>query len=210
MATPDISGKSAHHRLSTPLREDEVRNLNVGDLVLLNGTVFTARDAAHKRLADGESPPVCLSRAVIYHCGPVVVGTEGGHTAGETWKVTAAGPTTSIREEPYMPYLLEKFRFRMIIGKGGMGRQTLQACRLFGCVYLHAVGGTARVLAKTVGQVENVFWTEAGLPEAIWQLSVHEFPAIVTMDSHGRSLHQQVRKRSRARLRKFLSAVYSS
>ncbi len=195
----ELASPAAPCRLSFPWSEDAVAALRVGDGVLLTGTIFTARDAVHRRLAEGEEPPLDLRGAVIYHCGPVAVPETGG-----SWRVTAAGPTTSMREEPFMAGLLARFGWRAIIGKGGMGEATLQACRRHGCVYLHAVGGAARLLAETVRRVEAVAWAEHGLSEAIWQLQVAEFPAIVTMDSHGGSLHRQVRQRSRRHLRSLI------
>ncbi len=194
--------KSLPHRLSAPLEESEIRRLRAGDFIELDGPVFTARDAAHKRLAGGEEPPVSLEHAIIYHCGPVAVAAENGG-----WKITAAGPTTSSREEPYMARMIEQFGLRAVIGKGGMGEKTLEACSKQGCIYLHAVGGAAQVLAGVVTRIDNIFWTESGLPEAIWQLEVSGFPAIVTMDSHGESIHERVKEKSEDNLRQLLNRV---
>lgn len=185
--------------LSTPLTADKIRSLKVGDEVRLSGTVYTGRDAVHKYLHEGgELPPeINLRDGVIYHCGPVVLKDEAG-----AWKVTAAGPTTSIREEPYQGSIIRDFGLRAVIGKGGMGDRTLAACAGYGCVYLHAIGGAAQVLAECVRQVKGVYFLEKfGSPEAIWELEVVDFPAFVTMDSHGVSLHQQVLEASEAALR---------
>ena len=180
-------------RLTLPLDEAAVRQEAVGELVLLSGTVFTARDAVHHYLADGGACPCDLRNAVIYHCGPVVVRQGAG------WRVTAAGPTTSRREEPYMATLISRYGIRGVIGKGGMGESTRQACREFGCLYLHAVGGAAQVLADAIREVRAVHLLERfGAPEAMWELLVEDFPAVVTMDAHGRSLHDEVLTRSRA------------
>jgi fumarate hydratase class I len=117
------------------------------------------------------------------------------------WKVTAAGPTTSIREEPYQGEIIKKFGLRGVIGKGGMGDRTLAACKENGCVYLHAIGGAAQVLAECIKQVRSVYFLEKfGSPEAIWELEVENFPAVVTMDSHGSSLHQEIFKKSQSEL----------
>jgi fumarate hydratase subunit beta len=186
--------------LSHPYTEEKIRALKTGDSVLISGRLFTGRDAVHNYLFQGGPLPegVNLSNGIIYHCGPVVI--QGGD--GE-WKVVAAGPTTSIREEPYQAQLIRDFNLRGIIGKGGMGDKTLQACKEHGCVYLHAVGGAAQVLAECVKKVSNVYLLEKfGSPEAIWELEVGQFPAVVTMDSHGRSLHQEVFERSQAELAK--------
>lgn len=176
--------------MQLPLTESQVRSLKLGQSVALTGTIFTARDAAHQYLVANQvlkSPAPDLRNAVIYHCGPVIVKHNG------SWKVTAAGPTTSSREEPYEAALIERFKLKAIIGKGGMGQATADACKQFGCVYLHAVGGAAQVLAQCVKAVENVFYyDDFGAPEAIWQFQVVDFPAVVTMDAHGNSLHRDV------------------
>jgi fumarate hydratase class I len=180
-------------RLTTPLAEAAVRNLKAGDVVLLSGTVFTGRDEVHKYLYKGGELPV-IQGGVIYHCGPVVLKRDGEH------KVVAAGPTTSIREEPYQAAVIQKFGVKAVIGKGGMGAKTLQACRDHGCVYLHAIGGAAQIYAACVERVEGVYLERFGSPEAVWQMRVRDFPAVVTMDSHGRSLHQEIADVSKERL----------
>jgi fumarate hydratase subunit beta len=188
--------------LTIPLAEDQIRQLKVGDAVEISGVIHTGRDAVHKYLHDGGQLPMDVSfeGGVIYHCGPVVVRDESGG-----WKVTAAGPTTSIREEPYQWQIIRDFGLRGVIGKGGMGDRTLAACREHGCVYFHAVGGAAQVLAECVKAVRNVYLLEKfGSPEAIWQLEVQSFPAVVTMDANGHSLHKEVLASSQARLSEHL------
>jgi fumarate hydratase subunit beta len=181
--------------LKAPFTEDKIRGLKVGDMVEITGVVFTGRDAVHKWLHDGNEPPVSFKDGIIYHCGPVVMKKKG------KWVVTAAGPTTSIREEPYQAGIIEKFGVRAVIGKGGMGEKTRLACQKFGCVYLHAVGGAAQVLAEAIQEVENVYGLEQfGSPEAIWQLRVASFPVVVTIDAHGNSLHKDVEASSQAQL----------
>jgi fumarate hydratase class I len=180
-------------RLQTPLREEDVRALKAGDMVLLSGTVFTGRDEVHKYLHKGGDLPV-LQGGVIYHCGPVVLKEGAGY------RVTAAGPTTSIREEPYQADVVARFGVKAVIGKGGMGAKTLEACRQHGCAYLHAIGGAAQIYARCIEAVEDVYLEQFGSPEAVWQLRVRDFPAVVTMDAHGRSLHQEVADDSRGRL----------
>jgi tartrate/fumarate subfamily iron-sulfur-dependent hydro-lyase beta chain len=188
--------------ISAPFTDEKIRALKVGDEVGITGTIFTGRDAVHKYLHEGGGlpPGVKLRDGILYHCGPVVIKDEQGN-----WKVTAAGPTTSIREEPYQADIIEKFGVRGIIGKGGMGEKTLAACNRFGCVYLHAIGGAAQVLAECIKRVRAVYFMERfGAPEAIWELDVEDFPAVVTMDSHGNSLHRDVFARSQAELAKRL------
>jgi fumarate hydratase, class I len=171
--------------LTTPLDEDAVRALKVGDVVMLSGRAYTGRDAVHHHLVSHE-PPVDLRGGVIYHCGPVVV------REGEGWRVTAAGPTTSIREEPYQGDIIRKYGVRVVIGKGGMGAKTLAALAESGAVYLNAIGGAAQFYARCIDRVDGVSLMEFGTPEAMWHLQLRDFPAIVTMDSHGGSLHREI------------------
>lgn len=185
-------------RIKTPIDEPTIRSLHAGDMVLLSGTVKTGRDEVHKYLHQGGSIP-SLSGSVIYHCGPVVVDREG------IKKVIAAGPTTSIREEPYQADVIKRYAIRAVIGKGGMGGKTLAALKESGAVYLHAIGGAAQIYAQCVEKVCGVeMLQEFGSPEAVWELQVKDFPAIVTMDSHGVSLHDQVEADSKSRLLKAL------
>jgi fumarate hydratase class I len=172
--------------LTTPLTETAVRALKVGDAVEITGRLYTGRDAVHHRLHTGAKPPVNLAGAVIYHCGPVMVNKDGG------WSCAAAGPTTSMREEPYQWEVMRDHGIRGVIGKGGMGPKTLEGCKAYGCVYLHAIGGAAQVYAERVVRVDGVDWLDLGSPEAMWRLWVERFPVIVTMDAHGESLHQRV------------------
>ena len=184
--------------LSFPFTEEKIRALKVGDEVAITGVVFTGRDAVHKYLHDGGvlPPEVNLRDGILYHCGPVVIKDEQGK-----WKVTAAGPTTSIREEPYQGDIIKRFGIRGVIGKGGMGERTLAACKEFGCVYLHGIGGAAQVLAECIKRVRGVYFMEKfGAPEAIWEFEVESFPSVVTMDAHGNSLHRDVFAASQAAL----------
>lgn len=185
-------------KLTIPFTEEKIRSLKVGEAVEISGVIFTGRDAVHKYLHDGGKLPANVSfrDGLIYHCGPVVIKDEAGE-----WKVIAAGPTTSIREEPYQWEVIRDFGLRGVIGKGGMAERTLAACKEHGCVYFHAIGGAAQVLAECVTKVRGVsFLKEFGSPEAIWEFEVKDFPAVVTMDSHGNSLHQEVLEHSQARL----------
>jgi fumarate hydratase class I len=179
--------------LRTPITEEQARSLKVGDVVLLSGRAFTGRDAVHHHLMSHE-PPVDLRGAMLYHCGPVVVQEEGG------WKVTAAGPTTSIREEPYQADVIKRYGIRAVVGKGGMGARTLAALKEAGAVYLNAIGGAAQFYARTIKRVDGVSLMEFGTPEAMWHLTVEDFPAIVTMDAHGNSLHKDIETESATEL----------
>lgn len=195
----------AQVKLTTPINEETIRSLRAGDEVLISGRLYTGRDAVHKYLAGGGALPagVHLEGGIIYHCGPVVV--ERSEKGTRQFTVTAAGPTTSIREEPYQADLIAKYGIRGVIGKGGMGLKTLEACRQYGAVYLHGIGGAAQVYADCIQGVEDVYLEEFGSPEAIWELRVEDFPAIVTMDAHGNSLHEVVQQESLERLRAALS-----
>lgn len=189
-------------RLEAPFTEKKIRALKVGDIVEISGVVYTGRDAVHKHLHDGNPPPIDLNDSIIYHCGPVVV-EDGGK-----WVVKAAGPTTSAREEPYQGDLMGKLGIRGVIGKGGMGPKTLEACQKYGGAYLHAIGGAAQVLAERITNVHGVHWKEKfGSPEAIWEFEVDSFPVVVTMDSHGNSLHKDLLASSTAKLEEIFAEI---
>lgn len=187
-------------KLNYPFSKESIRDLKVGDMVLISGKLFTGRDAVHKYLHEGNACPVDLHNQIIYHCGPVTLKDK---KTGK-WQVTAAGPTTSIREEPYQWEIIRDHGIVGVIGKGGMGPKTLKACQEYGCVYFHAVGGAAQVLAEKIKSVDGLYLEQFGLPEAIWELSVEDFPAVVTMDAHGGSLHEVVQQTSQEALKKFL------
>src|SRR5580692_6101068 len=168
--------------LTPPLTEQQMRALKVGDVVLITGEMFTGRDNVHAHLMKNP-PPVDMNGSVLYHCGPVMM------KQGNEWVVKAAGPTTSIREEPYQADVIKKYGVRAVIGKGGMGAKTLAALKECGAVYLNGIGGAAQYYARTVEKVLGVELMEFGIPEAMWHLRVKNFAAIVTMDAHGNSLH---------------------
>lgn len=189
--------------LQAPITEEEIRRLRVGDVVIINGDMYTGRDAIHHHLMDNDAP-VDLNGQIIYHCGPVMLKDENGE-----WHVKAAGPTTSIREEPYQGDIMKKFGIRAVIGKGGMGQKTLKALREHGGVYLNAIGGAAQYYADCIKKVEDVHLLEFGIPEAMWHLKVEGFRAVVTMDSHGNSLHEDVEKTSFERLQQYKEKVFS-
>jgi fumarate hydratase, class I len=175
--------------LTPPLTEAQMRSLKVGDVVLISGEMYTGRDNVHKHLMKNP-PPVDLNGAALYHCGPVML-QEGGK-----WVVKAAGPTTSIREEPYQADVIKKYGVRVVIGKGGMGKKTSDALKEYGAVYLNGIGGAAQYYARTVKEVLGVDWMEFGIPEAMWHLRVENFAAIVTMDAHGNSLHKDIEEKT--------------
>ena len=187
--------------LTYPFTETQTRPLAMGMPVSVNGLIFTGRDRLHKHLHEGGVPPVDLRDSALYHCGPVVVQESDG-----SWRVVAAGPTTSSREEPYMAGIIAKLGVRVIIGKGGMGTATREACRQYGCVYLQAVGGAAVSLADRIRGVRQVhFLAEFGATEALWGLDVAGFEAVVAIDTHGRSLYDEVAAHSRGELDRLLA-----
>lgn len=185
--------------LEYPYTEGKVRALRVGDIVSVSGRIYTGRDRFHKYLAEGGESPVVLEDGAIYHCGPVVLQRDGA------WQVRAAGPTTSMREEPHMPGIMARHGVRLVIGKGGMGEGTRRACMEHGAAYLQAVGGAACVLAACIEDVLGVhFLREFGSTEAVWDLRVRGLTCAVTMDADGRSLHKRVRAASRRALKSLL------
>jgi fumarate hydratase class I len=189
-----LTGREVSLRM--PLSEVQIRSLKVGDVVLLNGPMHTGRDSLHHYLLTHDSP-VDLKGGAIYHCGPVAL------KEGEKWFLNAAGPTTSGREEPYQADIIRKFGVRAVIGKGGMGARTLAALKEHGAVYLNAIGGAAQYYTKCITTVDGVDFLEFGIPEAMWHIQVKDFPAIVTMDASGNSLHAEVEQASAKELAKF-------
>jgi fumarate hydratase class I len=203
--------------LTLPFSDDAIRELKVGDPILLSGVMVTGRDAVHKwmietfvkkaRVPQGDDLAVyeaikpLLAGSAIYHCGPVVAGLDT-----KDYRFVAAGPTTSIREEPYQGDVMRHFKIKGVIGKGGMGPKTLAACQEAPGVYLHAIGGAASLIAQTVTKVIGVYKLDFGVPEAMWVIEVKDFPAVVTMDAHGGSLHAEVEAKSKAALEKLLAA----
>ncbi len=204
------------HKLTIPISDDEIRSLHVGEPVLLNGVMLTGRDAAHKWMIDtyikktrpvqGDDEEVyqaikkLMDGGVIYHCGPVVGGLDT-----KEYRFVAAGPTTSIREEPYQGDVMRHFNLKGVIGKGGMGAKTLAACQEVPGVYLHAIGGAASLIAQTVKRVLGVYKLTFGVPEAMWVIEVVDFPAVVTRDAHGQSQHAVIEEQSKKVLEELLA-----
>ena len=196
-------------KLTLPIPDDTIRDLKVGDPVAISGVMLTGRDAVHKWMIDtfikqtrqpqGDDLEVyqaikpLLDGGIIYHCGPVVSGLDSGD-----YRFVAAGPTTSAREEPYQGDVMDHFNVKGVIGKGGMGPKTLAACQEVPGVYLHAIGGAATLIAESVKRVLGVHKLDFGVPEAIWVIEVEDFPAVVTMDAHGGSLHADINQKSQA------------
>ncbi|MEN6300414.1 MAG: FumA C-terminus/TtdB family hydratase beta subunit [Anaerolineaceae bacterium] len=204
------------HELTTPISDEAIRSLHVGEPVTITGIILTGRDTAHKWMYDTfikktrqpegddlvtyEAIKPVLNGGIIYHCGPVVSGLDT-----KDYRFVAAGPTTSTREEPYQGDVMHHFNLKGVIGKGGMGAKTLKACQEVPGVYLHAIGGAASLIAQTVVKVLGVYKLEFGVPEAMWVIQVKDFPAVVTMDSHGQSQHAVVEEKSKKVLEELLA-----
>lgn len=185
--------------LAVPAGEDAVRSLRAGEAVSIRGMLHTGRDRLHKWFADGKGVDVDFSGGALYHCGPVVTGRAG------SWRVAAAGPTTSARENPYEPDFIARSGVRVIIGKGGMDARTLEAMKRHGCVYIQAVGGAAAIYAAAVKRVAGVdMLEEFGAAEACWHFEVEGFPGIVAMDARGNSLFDAVAGACAANLARLL------
>ena len=204
------------YNLSIPISDENILQLKVGDSVSLSGVMITGRDTVHKwmietfikqtRQMEGDDLQVyqaikrLLNGGALYHCGPIVAGLETGD-----YRFVAAGPTTSIREEPYQGDIMRHFNLKAVIGKGGMGPETLAACHQVPGAYLHAIGGAASLIAQTVQRVIDVHKLEFGVPEAMWVIEVKDLPLVVTMDAHNNSIHAEVKTQSMVELEKLLA-----
>jgi fumarate hydratase class I len=202
LQTSKLNGKKAK-TIKLPLTKKDVLSLNVGDRLLLSGQLVTGRDEIHKFLFNErpgiEEIPFHLKGAVLYHCGPIIRKTE------DSFKLIAGGPTTSIRVEMYEYQIISDYGIRAVMGKGGMGRKTLNALKENGCVYLHTISGAAVYLADRIKKVVDVWKLEDfGMAEAMWLFNVEGFPAIVTMDAHGRSLHDEIERKSYRELKRLI------
>ncbi len=202
----EVKRRMAEYRFKTPLAEEDVRKLNLGDIVYVSGTIYTARDMAHRRLVEyaekGLELPVSLDGAVIYHAGPIV------RKVGEEWEVVSAGPTTSTRMNKTTPKVLEVYPVRMIIGKGGMSREVAEALKKRGAVYCHYTGGAGVLAAKNIKRIAGVDWLDLGMPEALWRFEVENFgPLIVTIDSKGNSIYDEVNLKVREAIEKLQSKI---
>ena len=176
-------------KLTIPIKEEDIRKLKLGDIVYLTGIAYTVRDEAHMRMLE-KGCPVNLDGGVVFHCGPIM------KKINDKWEVVAAGPTTSSRMNTLQPKVIEKFRIRGIIGKGGMDRNTLDAMGKYGCVYFAITGGAAVLAAKGIESIENVYWLDLGMPEALWVCRLKDFgPLVVAMDTNGNSIYADVDKK---------------
>jgi len=193
-------------KIQTPIGEEEIKDLQLGDIIYLNGEVYTARDRAHQRIIEDESggKEIPIEKgAVLYHCGPLVRKNKGN------WEIIAAGPTTSSRMEGTTPVVIEKLRIRAIIGKGGMGSATREAMRRYGCVYLALTGGAAVLAATRIKAIKAVYWTDLGMTEAVWHLLVEDFgPLVLSIDARGHSLYEKINGDAKREVHSFLINRY--
>jgi fumarate hydratase subunit beta len=183
------------YRLRTPISETEVRKLGVNDTLYITGTIVTARDAAHRRALDfhqeGKLLPINLEGLAVFHCGPIVK-EDGGD-----WNVVAAGPTTSARMDIFEDEFIKNFKVRVVVGKGGMGKKTVDAMKQYGVVYGAFTGGAAVLAAKAIKHVKGVEWSDLGMPEAMWILEVEDFgPLTVAIDCHGNNLFETIQTKA--------------
>jgi len=184
----------ATYKLRTPISEEDIRKLRVNDVIYISGTMFTARDQAHRRALElykeGKSPPLEMEGLAVFHCGPIV------RKENDRWIIVAAGPTTSTRMELFEDEFIKNFKVRVVIGKGGMGKKTTEAMKQYGAVYGAFTGGAAVLAAKAVKNVKSVEWFDLGMPEAMWILEVENFgPLTVAIDAHGNNLFEVVQRK---------------
>ncbi len=188
-------------RLFTPLKEEEIKELQVGDIVYLSGDVYTARDKAHNRIIeytikDTEEEIPIEKGAVLYHCGPLM------RKSNENWEIIAAGPTTSSRMEATTPQVIETLRIRGIIGKGGMGISTREALQKYGCVYFAMTGGAAVLAATRIKAIKAVYWADLGMAEAVLHLLIEDFgPLVLGIDAHGNSRYEEINEEAKRKVR---------
>ena len=169
-------------RLNVPIINENLNELNAGDVVYLTGNIFTARDQAHKRILE-QGAPLNIGGGVIFHAGPIITKKD------ENYEMVAIGPTTSMRMNPYQSDVLD-MSVKIVIGKGGMDDNVREALIRNNAIYVVATGGCAALYVDAVENIESVDWLDLGMPEAIWNLKVKDFgPLIVAMDSKGNSLY---------------------
>ena len=186
----------AEYTINLPATDEDVEKLNIGDTVYINGTVCTARDMAHLQMRElienGKELPEKIAGGAIFHAGPVMKKDEN-----DQWKLRVIGPKTNIRMEPHADFM-GRMGVKLIIGKGGMGEDSLAAFKKYKQAYLQAAPGCAVVLAAGIKDVKNVHWYENGMPEAMWVLEADKFgPFVVTMDCKGNSRYNDVKVKAR-------------
>lgn len=174
--------------LTTPITDEDLKNIRIGDIIYLNGTLVTCRDVAHRRVVEGGIPlPIDLKGKAIFHAGPIVRETED-----KKYEIVSIGPTTSMRMEKFEKQFIEKTGVKLIIGKGGMGKRTEEGCKTYKALHLVFPAGNAVYAATKVERIKDVYWTDLGMPESLWVCEVKEFgPLIVSIDAEGNNVFEQ-------------------
>ena len=185
MSVSEMNGKKI---LTTPITNEDLNNINIGDIVYLNGHIVTCRDVAHRRLIEEKRElPVDLNGGAIFHAGPIV-----RDLGDNKFEMVAVGPTTSMRMERFEKEFIEETGVKLIVGKGGMGQRTMEGCQEFGAVHAVFPGGCAVLAATEVEEIEAAHWRDLGMPETLWVCRVKEFgPLIISIDTHGKNLFEQ-------------------
>ncbi|MEM2210331.1 MAG: FumA C-terminus/TtdB family hydratase beta subunit [Nitrososphaerales archaeon] len=187
-------------KISAPVSEDTIRRLKIGDMVLINGSMYIfVSIKSHLRALEmskkGESLPINLKEGIIFHCPALFKKVE------DKYEIVAVGATTSARLNPFTPELIKQFRIRCIIGKGGMDKATLEAMKNYGCVYLDFIGGCSPLYADKIEGITNIYWSDLGIYDAVIEIKVRDFgPILVTMDSHGNSIYEKVEEDTKSKL----------
>ena len=192
--------------LKTPISDEDITKLRIGDTIYVSGILISARDSAHVRMVEsirkGEKLPVDLKGGVIYHAGPVAL------KQGDTWRIISMGPTTSARMDDFEPEVIEKLGVKLVIGKGGMGPKTTEAMRKFKAAYAIFTGGAGVLAAKAIKRVLGVHWLDLGIAEAMWILEVENFgPLTVVIDSYGNNYYEDLRKNVREKVKELSEEV---
>jgi len=192
--------------LTTPINNEDLESLTIGDIIYLNGYLITSRDDVHQRvIKQHKELPVDLKGMAIFHAGPIM--RERENEKGK-YDVISIGPTTSMRMEKYEKEFIAQTGLKLIVGKGGMGPNTVAGCQQYKAIHAVFPGGCAVLAAQCVEEVERVEWLDLGMPEAIWVMRVKEFgPLIVSIDTKGNNLFENNKKQFYARKEKVVAEI---
>lgn len=183
-----VEVKDGKKILTTPISAEDLKDIKVGDIIYLNGSMTTCRDVAHRRLVEeGRELPVDVKNNAIFHAGPIIRPLEN-----DKFEMVSVGPTTSMRMEKFEYEFVQKSGVRVIIGKGGMKKNTERACKEFGAIHCVFPAGNAVVAATEVEEIVRAEWRDLGMPETLWNCRVKEFgPLIVSIDTEGNNLFEE-------------------
>ena len=176
--------------LTTPIKSEDLENINIGDIIYINGHIVTCRDVAHRRLIEGKRElPVNIEGGAIFHAGPIVRPIKNKE---DKFEMVSIGPTTSMRMEKFEKEFIKETGVKIIVGKGGMGKGTMEGCKEYKAIHCVFPAGCAVLAATTVEEIESADWRDLGMPETLWKCKVKEFgPLIVSIDTHGRNLFEE-------------------